>query len=668
MADDEARDVALTRREEEVARAYALGASYKEIARDLGVSPTTVRSHLRTVYGKLGVTSKIELARSLDDDAARGPRDASDMAAELALELDEAARRERSLARVLRIISEQDDSPDHVIDAVLDHALEICEAEFGILFEHLGGTRFRELRSRNIPRPFADWLAEQGVFEVGPETGIGRVATGLQAINLPDVRADDAYREGAPLRIATAELGRARSFAAIPMLSRGRLIGVFSVYRTRIHPFGDRTLELAQVFADQAAIAIETANRFRELEIRLARERTNREILEIIRRTRDDERPVFEAIVRSAVALCGVRFCMFWRYDGAQVHYCASAGFSAEFMADYTADYPMPPRPGGLVAETIRTGRTVRLPHAQDAAVYYDAEVAAQHDYDHMIGVPVETEDGLWGVLVLAWPTGAVPQDGQVEQLETFATQAVIAIENAARARELARLNAELGDRVEAQGGEIARMARLKRFLSPAVAEALARSGGEDLPASHRSLIATLFCDIRGFTAFCERAEPEETIEVLQTYHREMGRLISAHRAGVDKRMGDGIMVVFNDPFPTEDPAGAAVRLALAMRERMTELCGGWKRLGHRLGFGVGVSLGYATIGVVGSEGRYDYTASGTAVNLAARLCDRAEDGEILLSPRAATAVEDAFAVESSGELTLKGIREPVEVFRLVGA
>jgi class 3 adenylate cyclase len=165
----------------------------------------------------------------------------------------------------------------------------------------------------------------------------------------------------------------------------------------------------------------------------------------------------------------------------------------------------------------------------------------------------------------------------------------------------------------------------------------------------------------------CETAEPEETIEFLQTYHEEMGKLINAHGAGVDHRWGDGIMVIFNDPFPCDDPAGDALRLALAMREKMAEICQRWKRLGHRLGFGVGVSLGYATVGMVGSEGRFDYTANGSAVNMAARLCDHAEDGEILLSPRAYTAVEDDFEAESTCEMTFKGIRQPTEVFRVVG-
>ena len=144
-----------------------------------------------------------------------------------------------------------------------------------------------------------------------------------------------------------------------------------------------------------------------------------------------------------------------------------------------------------------------------------------------------------------------------------------------------------------------------------------------------------------------------------------MGTLISAHGGGVDKRMGDGIMVLFNDPLPCDDPAGQAVELAIAMRARMVEICATWKKLGHRLGFGVGISLGYATVGMVGSEGRYDYTASGTSVNLAARLCDRAEDGDILLSPRAAIAVVDRFQTEPAGEMELKGISAPVEVSRI---
>ena len=253
---------ALSAREQEVAEAYRDGQSYKEIARSLEISPATVRTHLRTVYRKLGITSKLELSDALRHDTAPsipGRRDDADLVAELALELDEAMRRERILARVLRIISQQGDSLDAVIDAVLDHALEICEAEFVILFEYHDDLRFRAMRSRNIAPAFGEWLAEQDVFAVDSGTGLGRVATTRQTVNITDVRGEDIYRSEAPLRIATADLGRARSFAAIPMLSGDRLIGAFTVYRTRVHPFNDRALELAQLFADQAAIAIDNA-------------------------------------------------------------------------------------------------------------------------------------------------------------------------------------------------------------------------------------------------------------------------------------------------------------------------------------------------------------------------------------------------------------------------
>lgn len=193
-----------------------------------------------------------------------------------------------------------------------------------------------------------------------------------------------------------------------------------------------------------------------------------------------------------------------------------------------------------------------------------------------------------------------------------------------ARTAEVQSLNASLEAKVEDQVGEIERMGRLKRFLPAAVADTVVSSGPEAMLKSHRALLGVLFCDIRGFTAFCETAEPEETIEVLQTYHEEMGKLINAHGAGVDLRMGDGVMVLFNDPIPCDDPAGDAVRLGIAMRARMVELCKKWRRFGHRLGFGVGVSLGYATVGIVGFEGRFDYTASGTAINLASRLTPHA--------------------------------------------
>ena len=320
----------------------------------------------------------------------------------------------------------------------------------------------------------------------------------------------------------------------------------------------------------------------------------------------------------------------------------------------------------------MREGRIVHLHDLADTDLYRSGDpfrVAAVDDggIRTFLAVPLFSGGRTIGCISVYRRAINPFTPDEIALVETFAAQAVIAIENVRQFKALEALNAELGDRVQEQVGEIERMGRLKRFLPAAVADTVISSGSEKLLSSHRALLGVLFCDIRGFTAFCETAEPEETIDVLQTYHEEMGKLINAHGAGVDHRMGDGIMVLFNDPLPCDDPAGDAVRLAMAMRARMAELCQKWKRMGHRLGFGLGVSLGYATVGMVGFEGRFDYTASGTAINLASRLCDEAQDGEILLSPRASAAVESSFTVESRGEITLKGIREPVEVFKLTG-
>jgi len=252
----------LSPRELQVASAYANGASYREIADALFIAPATVRTHLGSIYRKLGVSSKLELHRVLEGQAGDVGRESDDgaaLVAELALSLEEAYRRERELAAVLSIISHSRGCLEEVIASVLDHALEVCDAEFGILFDYAPGGRFRAAHMRSIPQPFEDWLIDRGTFRVGPDTGLGRMESSLKPVNIVDVRAEGVYRRGDPLRVATADLGGARSFAAIPMLAGERLLGAFTVYRQQLRPFDDRNLELAQMFADQAAIAIENA-------------------------------------------------------------------------------------------------------------------------------------------------------------------------------------------------------------------------------------------------------------------------------------------------------------------------------------------------------------------------------------------------------------------------
>jgi class 3 adenylate cyclase/CheY-like chemotaxis protein len=233
-----------------------------------------------------------------------------------------------------------------------------------------------------------------------------------------------------------------------------------------------------------------------------------------------------------------------------------------------------------------------------------------------------------------------------------------------AQKRELADWNRTLEGRVAEQVEELERMSQLRRFLSPTLAELLL-SHGEGMLESHRREIAVLFADLRGWTAFSVNTEPEEVMGVIREFHTTMGHLIVEYDATVGWFAGDGLMVWFNDPLPCPEPSARAVRMAAAMRSAMSTLIAKWGRRGHDLNFSVGIGLGYATLGKIGFDGRYDYGAVGTVMNLASRLCDEAEPGEILVSERVFSEVEDVVAAEPAGQFSLKGFLRPVAAFRI---
>jgi class 3 adenylate cyclase/CheY-like chemotaxis protein len=237
----------------------------------------------------------------------------------------------------------------------------------------------------------------------------------------------------------------------------------------------------------------------------------------------------------------------------------------------------------------------------------------------------------------------------------------------AAQAGELAEWNQTLEARVAEQVEELARMARLRRFLSPTLAEVVMERG-ESVLESHRRELAVLFADLRGWTDFSAATEPEEVMSVVGSYHEAVGELISKYDATVGWFAGDGLMVWFNDPVPCDEPAGQAVRMAIEMREAMTALTAAWRKRGHELDFSIGVALGYATIGRIGFEGRYDYGAVGSVLNLASRLCDASEPGQIVVSQRVLAEVEELVEVQPLGSLALKGFGRPVEAFAVARA
>ena len=235
------------------------------------------------------------------------------------------------------------------------------------------------------------------------------------------------------------------------------------------------------------------------------------------------------------------------------------------------------------------------------------------------------------------------------------------------QAAELAEWNVELEARVSAQVEELQRVNRLRRFLSPQLVDLVIDSGDEAFLGSHRREIVVVFCDLRGFTPFAEASEPEEVMGVLAEYHEALGELIYRFEGTLERFTGDGLMVFFNDPLPIDDPAERAVMMAVAMRDRVAELAAGWSRRGNDLGFGIGIAQGFATLGRIGFEGRFDYAAIGSVTNLAARLCAEAGPSQILVAQRVFSATEEVAFGEPVGELDLKGFSRPVRTFAVTG-
>ena len=234
------------------------------------------------------------------------------------------------------------------------------------------------------------------------------------------------------------------------------------------------------------------------------------------------------------------------------------------------------------------------------------------------------------------------------------------------QATQLARWNQTLEQRVAEQLAALKHLDWLKRFLAPQIAE-LVITSGDDILRSHRRNVAVVFCDLRGFTAFSEVAEPEEQIAMLAEYHDTLGALINRFQGTLIHIVGDGVMVVFNDPIPCPDPCLRAVRMAVEMRGRISALMAKWQTLGYQLGFGVGISQGFATLGLIGFESRSQYTALGTVTNLASRLCGEAADGQILIDSKVKTVLDSSVDLAEIGDLTVKGLSRPIRVFDVRG-
>jgi len=443
-----------------------------------------------------------------------------------------------------------------------------------------------------------------------------------------------------------------------------------------VRPFTDKQIALLQNFAAQAVIAIENARLITETREALEQQTATAEVLQIINSSPGDLAPVFDAMLEKATRLCEPALATMLTWDGERLRRVAWRGAAPpEFAATMQEPVaPNPEGPGGRIVSGENIVIIANLIEDETSRHVPAMQVLLRYGGRSYVAVALRKDNRLLGMIAIYRLEVRPFTDKEIALLQNFAAQAVIAMENArllgelrARTDEVAAWNRELEDRVAAQLGELERVGKLKRFLAPQLAELIVSRGDEGILETHRRDIVVVFCDLRGFTAFAETAEPEEVLELLREYHGVLGPIVSASEGTLDHFSGDGIMVFFNDPVPVADAAERAVRMAIAMREAVIPLQARWRRQGRAIGFGAGVAQGYATLGQIGFADRIDYTAIGTVCNLAARLCAEAKDGQILVSPRVAAVVEDALSLENIGELTLKGLSQPIIVHN-VGA
>ena len=425
-----------------------------------------------------------------------------------------------------------------------------------------------------------------------------------------------------------------------------------------------------------AELEAELESRTTERDEALARESAIADVLQVINSSPGDLAPVFDAMLEKGLRLCEASFGVLCTYDETAFRAAALRGVPAAYAEFLTAG-PLRPGPGNGLTRVATGEKVVHVVDLAADEVYRSGETLRRALVDlggarSALTVALLKDELLLGAFIIYRREVRAFTDKQTALVQNFAAQAVIAMENARllgelrqRTDEIAALNRDLEARVQAQVEELGRVGRLKRFLAPQLAELIVSQGDEKILESHRREIVVVFCDLRGYTAFTETAEPEDQLSFLREYHGTLGPLVSQFEGTLDHFAGDGIMVFFNDPVPCPDPAERAVKMAMAMREAAGKLIAAWRRHCSELGFGAGIALGYATLGQIGFSDRSGYTAIGTVSNLAARLCAEAKDGQILISGRVAAAVEKAVPLEDLGSLALKGLSQPVSTFNV---
>ena len=601
--------------------------------------------------------------------------------ARLVNELQESLEQQTSTSEVLKIVASSIGELASVFEAVLANATRLCDASNGNMFL-CENDEFRTAAFYG-PRPtaFIEQYRIGTLFRPGLELPALRAVKTRQPVHVINLATSQAYLDKDPLAIAGVDVAGIRTLLAVPMLREDEPLGVITIFRKVVRAFTDKQIALVQHFAAQAAIAIENTRLLNELRGSLERQTATSEVLRVISSSPGNLQPVFETMLANAVHICEAKFGQMFVFESGAFRPAAAFKIPAALLEVFRRRGTFIPRAGSTLAELMRINDVVHVPDllAEGALLSVTAEYGGARAY---LGVPMLKDSVLIGAIVLYRQEVRPFTAKQIELVTNFAAQAVIAIENArllkelrertdqleTQSREVTKLNRELERRVANQVGEIERMSRLRRFLPPQVADLIVASGTEKQLESHRREITALFCDLRGFTGFSESSEPEDVMALLGDYHAAIGQIIIKYSGTLERYAGDGVMVVFNDPVPVANPTLQAVLMALELRNAIGSLTESWRRWGHDIGFGIGIAHGFATLGTIGFEGRFDYAAIGTVSNVASRLCDEAKPGQILISPRVLTKVENAVTVEPVGEFALKGIRRPLTAYNVLSA
>jgi class 3 adenylate cyclase len=592
--------------------------------------------------------------------------------ARLLTETREALEQQTATAEVLGVINASPGDLGPVFEAILEKAHTLCGASIGALATY-DGQHFRVVAHRGFSLEYEAVMARP--FQPSANSSFDRLLGGENVIHITDLAAFASRRPDGdnPMRRAALEVAGSRTLLFVALRKDGKLLGYITAHRREVRPFSDKQIALLQNFAEQAVIAMENARLLTETQVALEQQTATAEVLQVINSSPGDLASVFDAMLEKALHLCSSSFGFMADYDGEYVRVMAERGIPAELAEFHREPYRVAV---GTPMSRFLQGEEVF--HTVDAIsdlskisprgqAYVDLGGARS-----FLAVPMRKDGGLLGCFLVFRQHVEAFSAKQIALLQSFAAQAVIAMENARllgelrqRTDEVAELNRGLEARVAEQVEELGRVGRLKRFLAPQLAELIVSHGDEKILESHRREIVVVFCDLRGYTAFTETAEPEEVLDFLRQYHGALGPLVSQFEGTLDQFSGDGIMVFFNDPVPCPDPAERAVKMAMAMREAASTLIAHWRERGRDLGFGAGIAQGYATLGQIGFSERSGYTAIGTVCNVAARLCAEAKDGQILLSQLVNVALKGSVATEQLGPLALKGLTQPVVAYNV---